>query len=423
MADGDTLQLNGEEENKELKTNEKGAAEAPEKAEVVEKGAGDAAECKTDEAKSNGEPEKEKQSEDEEKPSELEHKIIRQIEYYFGDINLPRDKFLQEQIKIKDGWISMDTMLNFKRLAALTTEKPAIIKALKKSKNKLIEISEDETEIRRDPSKPLPEMNEERRAELTTRTLYMKGFTKDTKLDDILDFFNKMTTVENVVMRNYQDKATKSWIFKGSVFVVFPTRDDAENLLKRESVKYGDTELIKMWQADYYEQKRKERLEQKSQKRKHEDTKEEEEEGGNKLPKNSVLHLSNCPEKLTREIIKEKVETFSVSVAFVDFTMGNKEGWVRLQEEGQAVEVLKKLEDGKLELLETKVDVRALEGDEETQFLNKVKEDMAKRRNQAQRNRKGRRGGGGGGKGQGARKRKASPARDEAPPAKISTAE
>ena len=50
-------------------------------AEVIDKsGAGDAAECITDEVKSNGEPEKAKQSEDEAITSDLEHKIIRQIE-------------------------------------------------------------------------------------------------------------------------------------------------------------------------------------------------------------------------------------------------------------------------------------------------------------------------------------------------------
>lgn len=49
-------------------------------AEVVEKGAGDTTECKTDEVKSNGEPEKQEQNENEKTPSDLEHKIIRQVE-------------------------------------------------------------------------------------------------------------------------------------------------------------------------------------------------------------------------------------------------------------------------------------------------------------------------------------------------------
>ena len=39
--------------------------------------------------------------------SDLESKIIRQIEYYFGDHNLSRDRFLQEEIKKDEGWISL----------------------------------------------------------------------------------------------------------------------------------------------------------------------------------------------------------------------------------------------------------------------------------------------------------------------------
>ena len=53
---------------------------------------------------------------------ELESKIVRQIEHYFGDYNLPRDKFLKETIKADDGWVPMETMLNFQRLAALSTD-------------------------------------------------------------------------------------------------------------------------------------------------------------------------------------------------------------------------------------------------------------------------------------------------------------
>ena len=39
--------------------------------------------------------------------SDLESKIIRQIEYYFGDYNISRDKFLQEEIKKDEGWIAL----------------------------------------------------------------------------------------------------------------------------------------------------------------------------------------------------------------------------------------------------------------------------------------------------------------------------
>lgn len=57
------------------------------------------------------------------------------------------------------------------------------------------------------------------------------------------------------------------------------------------------------------------------------------------FPKNAVLHLSGCPSDLTRELIKEKMEEFDASVAFVDYNKGDTEGWVRLQDEGKALEV------------------------------------------------------------------------------------
>jgi len=36
----------------------------------------------------------------------LDKDIIKQVAYYFGDFNLPRDKFLQEKLKENsEGWI------------------------------------------------------------------------------------------------------------------------------------------------------------------------------------------------------------------------------------------------------------------------------------------------------------------------------
>lgn len=52
------------------------------------------------------------------------------FQYYFGDINLPRDKFMLEKIKQDDGWIPMSVMLTFQRLAKLTTDPKVVVKAL-----------------------------------------------------------------------------------------------------------------------------------------------------------------------------------------------------------------------------------------------------------------------------------------------------
>nr|CAG4652139.1 EOG090X0CQA [Triops cancriformis] len=129
--------------------------------------------------------------------SELEQKIIRQVEYYFGDFNVSRDKFMKEQIGQNDGWIPMETMLKFKRLAQLSTDAKVIVDALKKSTSGLLEFNEDNSKLRR--MKPVPENNEEWQKATQERTVYCKGFEKkDTTLDSLLDFFKAFSGVENV---------------------------------------------------------------------------------------------------------------------------------------------------------------------------------------------------------------------------------
>lgn len=102
--------------------------------------------------------------------SQLEEKIIRQIEYYFGDINLPKDKFLQEKIKEDDGWVTLETLLTFNRLATLSKDPEVIANAVEKSENNIVEVSEDKKKVRRHPENPVPELDDERRKQLMDRT-------------------------------------------------------------------------------------------------------------------------------------------------------------------------------------------------------------------------------------------------------------
>ena len=43
--------------------------------------------------------------------TENSKKVVRQVEYYFGDLNLQRDTFLMDEMKKDEGWISLDTMM------------------------------------------------------------------------------------------------------------------------------------------------------------------------------------------------------------------------------------------------------------------------------------------------------------------------
>lgn len=49
-------------------------------------------------------------------------------------------------------------------------------------------------------------------------------------------------------MRSFKEKVSRKVVFKGSVFVLFKTKELAEEFLKKEAVKYNDVELIRKWQ-------------------------------------------------------------------------------------------------------------------------------------------------------------------------------
>merc|ERR1712141_406871 len=193
----------------------------------------------------------------------LQSKIVRQVEHYFGDYNLPRDKFLKETIQSDEGWVSMDVMMKFQRLAGLSEDPQVIMSALKKGGSGLMEIDDEKNKIRRCPTLPLPEWNDARRQELMNNTVYVKGFEKTkTTLDDLLEFFGKYPNVLNVTKRLYEDRKDpeRKKHFKGSVFVVFKDRDSAEKFMDMKSVKSpdGNEELIRKWQKDYMEEQDKE---------------------------------------------------------------------------------------------------------------------------------------------------------------------
>lgn len=75
---------------------------------------------------------------------------------------------------------------------------------------------------------------------------------------------------------------------------------------------------------------------------------EDENEKDISLPKGCVIHFVDVPEKCTREDIKERLGELDANIAFVDFKIGDKEGWVRLQEENTAKTIIDKMTDNQV---------------------------------------------------------------------------
>ncbi|XP_067623622.1 la protein homolog [Eurosta solidaginis] len=321
--------------------------------------------------------------------SKHQRAIIRQVEYYFSDANLRRDKFLMGEIsKNEDGWVPLTVLLTFKRLSALSNDANVIIDAIIKSEEGLLEISEDKQKLRRHPERPIPEHNEEQRKEIQSRTAYAKGFPLETTMSELLDFFAPYEKVMHVTMRKYLDKPSKTYKFKGSVFVTFAKKEQAQDFIEKDKVVYNDRELLRQWQEKYMEDKKEE---SKAKPKKGKNKKVQQDDGKIELPKGTVVHFENCTDVVSRELLREAVDKIEGDwdIAYIDYSRGEKNGHIRFAEENNGIKFLEKLQENKLKLKDDLVLVlRTLTGEEEEKYLSKAVTDMKSRRSQKNNNNK-----------------------------------
>ncbi|XP_011843524.1 PREDICTED: lupus La protein isoform X1 [Mandrillus leucophaeus] len=317
---------------------------------------------------------------DNEKMAALEAKICHQIEYYFGDFNLPRDKFLKEQIKLDEGWVPLEIMIKFNRLNRLTTDFNVIVEALSKSKAELMEISEDKTKIRRSPSKPLPEVTDEYKNDVKNRSVYIKGFPTDATLDDIKEWLEDKGQVLNIQMRRTLHKA-----FKGSIFVVFDSIESAKKFVETPDQKYKETDLLILFKDDYFAKKNEERKQNKVEaklraKQEQEAKQKLEEDAEMKSLEEKIGCLLKFSGDLDDQTCREDLHILFSNhgeIKWIDFVRGAKEGIILFKE--KAKEALGKAKDannGNLQLRNKEVTWEVLEGEVEKEALKKIIEDQ-----------------------------------------------
>lgn len=182
-------------------------------------------------------------------PNVLESKIIRQVEFYFGDYNLPKDRFINSVMEKNSNWMPITTLMTFKRLNSLTKDPDVVLKALEMSRNCLIKVDLQNKRIRRDPKFPPPELNEDRKIELGQRTVFVGGFDKrNTSLDEIIDFFENGYGVVNISKRVTRSDDNESM---GSVFVTFATKAASDDFLTK-IINFNGRRLVTKSQQDFF---------------------------------------------------------------------------------------------------------------------------------------------------------------------------
>ncbi|XP_063285777.1 lupus La protein [Pelobates fuscus] len=312
--------------------------------------------------------------------TDLEGKICRQIEFYFGDHNLPRDKFLKEKISLDDGWVPLQTMITFNRLNKLSTDFGAIFEALKKSKSGLLELDEENSKIRRSPNKPLPEVTEEYKNAIKKKSVYIKGFPITTTLDEIKEWLDGHASAENIQMRRTLQKA-----FKGSIFAVFDSEESLKTFLEKKDLKFKESDLIILAKDDYIAKKIEERKQHKTDsKAKAKQEKEAAQKEAEDAEMKSLDEKTGCLLKFSGDLdeltSREDIHALFQShgeIKWIDFSRGAKEGIILFRSGAkEALENAKSANNDQLQLKGKDVNWEAMEGEAEKEALKKIIEDQ-----------------------------------------------
>ncbi|KAM6270106.1 la-related protein 7 isoform 1-T3 [Porphyrio hochstetteri] len=147
--------------------------------------------------------------------------IAKQVDFWFGDVNLHKDRFLREQIeKSRDGYVDISLLVSFNKMKKLTTDGKLIARAVKSSS--VVELDLEGTRIRR--RQPLGEQPKD----VDSRTVYVELLPKNVNHSWIERVFGKCGNVVYVSIPRYKSSGDP----KGFAFVEFETKEQAEKAIE-----------------------------------------------------------------------------------------------------------------------------------------------------------------------------------------------
>ncbi|KAI5394203.1 la protein 1 [Lathyrus oleraceus] len=223
---------------------------------------------------------------------ETTKKVIRQVEFYFSDSNLPRDDFLRKTVsESEDGMVSLALICSFNRMRKhlnLGDVKPnevkeetvkAVAEVLKNAAS--LRLSDDGSKVGRitELSKP-----EEVVEQVEIRTISASPFEYNVKLEEVESFFGQYAKVNSVRLpRHVGDKR----FFCGTALVEFSSDEELQNVLKQKLV-YAGAELELKPKKDF-DAEREIELEKHEKCRKSVDSIHEEEDPETNYPKGLLI--------------------------------------------------------------------------------------------------------------------------------------
>lgn len=124
---------------------------------------------------------------------DLKQKIIRQVEYYFSDENLPTDKYMMSLIKKnKQGFVPIGLVASFRKMKKLTQDHSAVTTALKEST--FLVVSSDGKKVKR--LHPLPS------TQALFRTVLVENLPEDHSVENLERIFVEVGKVKSICVHD-----------------------------------------------------------------------------------------------------------------------------------------------------------------------------------------------------------------------------
>ncbi|XP_051773037.1 la-related protein 7 [Ctenopharyngodon idella] len=147
--------------------------------------------------------------------------VKKQVDFWFSDVNLHKDKFLKNMIEqSRDGYIDISVLTSFNRMKKLTTDVKLIARALANST--IVEVNLEGTHVRRkDPLGGTPK-------DVDSRTVYVELLPKTVTHVWLERVFSKCGNVVYVSIPRYKSTGDP----KGFAFVEFETEEQAQKAIE-----------------------------------------------------------------------------------------------------------------------------------------------------------------------------------------------
>ncbi|XP_038648122.1 la-related protein 7 [Scyliorhinus canicula] len=164
---------------------------------------------------------KEKEKKKRSRVNKVLSEIKKQVEFWFGDVNLHKDRFLQEQIqKSRDGYVDISVLTSFNKMKKLTTDVKLIARALRNSD--AIELNVEGTKLRRRMALGVQPQD------VDDRTVYVELLPRNVSHGWIDRVFSKCGNVVYVSIPRYKTTGDP----KGFAFVEFETTSGAQKAIE-----------------------------------------------------------------------------------------------------------------------------------------------------------------------------------------------